>query len=70
MHAWVRAWCGEAGWQEYDPTNACLVGADHIRVAIGRDYAEAAPVAGVLRLAGAQRSQQAVDVIPVGSDEA
>ena len=23
MHAWVRAWCGwQAGWIEYDPTNA------------------------------------------------
>jgi transglutaminase-like putative cysteine protease len=64
MHAWVRAWCGrDAGWVEFDPTNAMFVGTDHIVVAQGRDYGDAAPVAGVLRLAGAQSSHQAVDVI-------
>jgi transglutaminase-like putative cysteine protease len=64
MHAWVRAWCGrDAGWVEFDPTNAMFVGTDHIVVAQGRDYGDAAPVAGVLRLAGAQSSRQAVDVI-------
>lgn len=64
MHAWVRAWCGKAaGWVEYDPTNACFVGADHIVVAYGRDYGDVAPVAGVLRISGRQTSKQAVDVI-------
>jgi transglutaminase-like putative cysteine protease len=64
MHAWVRAWCGaEAGWMEYDPTNACLVGLDHIVVAYGRDYGDIAPVAGVLRLGGSQTSKQAVDIL-------
>jgi len=64
MHAWVRAWCGrDTGWVEFDPTNAMFVGTDHIVVAQGRDYGDAAPVAGILRLAGAQSSHQAVDVI-------
>ena len=67
MHAWVRAWCGvEAGWVEYDPTNACLVGPDHIRVGVGRDYDDVAPVRGVLRVAGGQVSRQEVDVEPLG----
>jgi transglutaminase-like putative cysteine protease len=66
MHAWVRAWCGwETGWIDYDPTNAMPAGADHILVARGRDYGDVAPVKGVLRIAGAQNSEQAVDVIPV-----
>jgi transglutaminase-like putative cysteine protease len=66
MHAWVRAWCGwETGWTEYDPTNAVVVGTDHILVARGRDYGDVAPVKGVLRIAGEQKSEQAVDVIPV-----
>ena len=31
MHAWVRVWCGrEAGWLEFDPTNAMRAGDDHI----------------------------------------
>jgi transglutaminase-like putative cysteine protease len=66
MHAWVRAWCGwQAGWVEFDPTNALVVGTDHIVVARGRDYGDVAPVKGVLRIAGAQKSEHAVDVVPV-----
>lgn len=66
MHAWVRAWCGaELGWVEYDPTNACLVGQDHIVVARGRDYADVAPVKGALRSVGEQRSHHSVDVVPL-----
>ena len=65
MHAWVSAWCGvETGWIEYDPTNACTVGLDHIAVAYGRDYADVSPVKGVLRTSGVQKSQQRVDVTP------
>ena len=63
MHAWVRAWCGaRQGWIEYDPTNATLVGTDHIVVGYGRDYSDMAPVNGHLRSSGGQRSSQAVDV--------
>ncbi|MEM1274162.1 MAG: transglutaminase family protein [Pseudomonadota bacterium] len=68
MHAWVRAWCGlRAGWIEIDPTNAVAAGADHITVAYGRDYADVAPVKGILRSAGAHTTDQAVDVIEVPS---
>lgn len=66
MHAWVQAWCGwQTGWVEYDPTNAVAAGADHITVARGRDYGDVAPVKGILRMAGDQTSEHAVDVIPV-----
>jgi len=66
MHAWVRAWCGvDVGWVEYDPTNALMVGADHVVVARGRDYADVSPVKGILKSAGGQKSRQAVDVVPV-----
>lgn len=64
MHAWVRAWCGdEQGWIEYDPTNATLVGTDHIVVGYGRDYADVSPVSGHLRSSGGQTNSQAVDVV-------
>lgn len=63
MHAWVRAWCGaDQGWIEYDPTNATLVGTDHIVVGYGPDYAHVSPVKGHLRSSGGQRNSQAVDV--------
>lgn len=71
MHAWVRAWCGpSAGWIEYDPTNAMVAGLDHVVVAHGRDYGDAAPVAGILRLAGEQTSHQAVDVVARDASDA
>ena len=67
MHAWVRAWCGlDAGWIEFDPTNAIRAGTDHILVARGRDYGDVAPVKGVLRIVGGQNTDHTVDVIPVG----
>ncbi|MEL6523909.1 MAG: transglutaminase family protein [Pseudomonadota bacterium] len=66
MHAWVRAWCGpDQGWIEYDPTNATLVGADHIVVGYGRDYTDVSPVRGHLRSSGGQTNSQAVDVEPL-----
>ena len=66
MHAWVRAWAGgQTGWIEYDPTNAMPAGTHHILVARGRDYGDVAPVKGVLRIAGDQKTEHAVDVIPV-----
>jgi transglutaminase-like putative cysteine protease len=71
MHAWVRAWCGvEAGWIEFDPTNAVPAGADHILVARGRDYGDVAPVKGILRIAGDQTTEHAVDVVPVAESAA
>lgn len=64
MHGWVTAWVGpEMGWVEYDPTNARWAGADYITVAWGRDYADAAPVRGAVRTAGAQTTSHAVDVM-------
>jgi transglutaminase-like putative cysteine protease len=48
-HAWIEAYLGEAGWVEFDPTNN-LLGCDrHIRVAVGRDYADVPPTRGVHR---------------------
>jgi transglutaminase-like putative cysteine protease len=66
MHAWVMVWCGEgAGWRGFDPTNAILVGDDHVTLAVGRDYSDIAPIAGVVFASGEQHLEVAVDVIPV-----
>ncbi|SPF78194.1 transglutaminase family protein [Pseudoprimorskyibacter insulae] len=66
MHAWVRAWCGkDAGWHEFDPTNAIDVAGDHVVVAYGRDYSDVAPVKGAMRSAGSHSTLQQVDMIPV-----
>jgi transglutaminase-like putative cysteine protease len=65
MHAWVMVWCGSAGWWGLDPTNALIASDDHVVLAIGRDYADAAPIGGVMLGSGQQRLNTAVDVIPV-----
>jgi transglutaminase-like putative cysteine protease len=67
MHAWVTVWCGdEAGWIGFDPTNGMAAGLDHVVLAIGRDYADVAPIDGVVLASGGQRISVAVSVIPVG----
>ena len=67
MHAWVLVWCGEeAGWVGLDPTNAIFAGDDHIVLAIGRDYADVAPIDGVIFASGGQRLAVSVSVTPVG----
>ena len=65
MHAWVALWCGEQlGWIGFDPTNDCLADASHIFVAMGRDYADVAPLDGVFHGGADQSMDVAVDVIP------
>ncbi|PZQ62801.1 MAG: transglutaminase [Sphingomonas taxi] len=65
-HAWVLLWCGPAhGWVGVDPTNGIWMAGDHIVVAIGRDYAEIAPVDGVVLGSGAQAMEVSVDVAPI-----
>ena len=64
-HAWVLLWCGpQHGWVGLDPTNGIWMASDHIVVAIGRDYAEIAPVDGVVLGSGAQKMEVSVDVSP------
>jgi transglutaminase-like putative cysteine protease len=48
-HAWVEAYLGDVGWVEFDPTNNLLGCERHIRVAVGRDYADVPPTRGVHR---------------------
>jgi transglutaminase-like putative cysteine protease len=68
MHAWVLVWCGEeGGWRGLDPTNAIFAGNDHVVLAVGRDYADVAPIGGVIFAAGGQRLEVAVSVTPVGA---
>lgn len=67
MHAWVMLWCGEEiGWVGLDPTNDTLTAEEHIIVARGRDYADVAPIEGVLYGPGRQEIETGVDVVPVG----
>lgn len=66
-HAWVLLWCGaRIGWVGVDPTNGIWMAGDHVIMAIGRDYAEIAPIDGIVLGSGAQKLQVSVDVAPIG----
>jgi len=64
-HAWVAVWCPLHGWVALDPTNAVPVGQDHVTLAWGRDYADVAPLRGVIRGGGTAPPVVAVTVEPV-----
>ena len=68
-HAWVEALLPDIGWVGFDPTNNRLAEDRHIRVAIGRDYADVPPTRGVFKGVSAVRSELAVavNVGPVGA---
>ena len=57
-HAWVQVYCPgtagvpEDGWLDLDPTNDLVPGTSHVRVAVGRDYGDVAPLRGVIRGGG------------------
>ena len=48
-HAWAEAFLPNQGWIGFDPTNNLVAQGRHIRVAIGRDYADVPPTKGVYR---------------------
>ena len=65
-HAWVEALLPGLGWVGFDPTNNSIAAERHIRVAIGRDYADVPPTRGVFR--GSAESELAVAVKVLPSD--
>ncbi len=67
-HAWLEAWLPNLGWVGFDPTNNLLTDHRHIRVAVGRDYADVPPTRGVFKGSSAVRSELAVSVT-VGTAE-
>ncbi len=64
-HAWVAVWCPLHGWVALDPTNNVRVGQDHVTLAWGRDYADVAPLRGVIRGGGTAPPAVGVTVEPV-----
>lgn len=54
-HAWAAIWCPTGSgedWLELDPTNDVVPDVDHVRVAVGRDFGDVAPLRGVIRGGG------------------
>ena len=66
-HAWVEALVPRLGWVAFDPTNDLVGGDRHIRVAIGRDYADVPPTRGVYK--GDAQSELSVTVTVSPADK-
>jgi transglutaminase-like putative cysteine protease len=66
-HAWVDAWLEDAqGWLGIDVTHLEPMGPKHCRLAVGRDYMDAAPVRGVRRGGGHEQMDVSVAAIIPG----
>jgi transglutaminase-like putative cysteine protease len=46
-HAWAEAWVPGRGWIGYDATHPVRTSEHHVRLAVGRDYSDAAPTRGI-----------------------
>ncbi|WP_040495234.1 transglutaminase family protein [Ilumatobacter nonamiensis] len=72
-HAWCSVWTGPdeqgGGWLDLDPTNDQVPPTRHVTVGWGRDYADVAPVRGVVLGPGSnQLMDVAVDVTRLSAD--
>lgn len=47
-HAWCSVWVPDHGWLDFDPTNGLVAPNRHVTIGWGRDYADVAPVRGVV----------------------
>jgi transglutaminase-like putative cysteine protease len=46
-HAWAEGWVPGKGWVGYDATRPIRTSENHVRLAVGRDYSDAAPTRGI-----------------------
>jgi transglutaminase-like putative cysteine protease len=69
-HAWVSVWSPPYGWIEFDPTNGCFAGTDHVAVAWGRDFGDVSPLRGVILGGGQHQLSVTVSVEAADVDAA
>ena len=61
-HAWFSVYVPGLDWLDFDPTHDQGAADQHITVAVGRDYADVAPITGVVNGVGAHSLEVSVDV--------
>lgn len=64
-HAWLSVFIPGLGWIDLDPTNDLLPDERHVTLAWGRDYADVAPLKGVMIGGGSHALEVSVDVMPL-----
>ena len=65
-HAWFSVYIPYMGWVDFDPTNNQIPGVQHITACWGRDYADIAPLKGVIINSGPHQLAVSVDVKRIG----
>jgi transglutaminase-like putative cysteine protease len=68
-HAWAEALVPDLGWVAFDPTNGMCATQAYLRVAVGLDYRDAAPVRGARRGGGAETMNVAVTTTQTGPNQ-
>ncbi len=66
-HAWAEALVPDLGWVGFDPTNGISTTPAHVRVAVGLDYLDAAPVRGARRGGGTETMAVRVTAVDTGA---
>ena len=61
-HAWFSVYIPGMGWIDFDPTNNQIPDGQHITVGWGRDYADIAPLKGIIINSGPHKLTVSVDV--------
>ena len=69
-HAWAELFVPDLGWVTFDPTHGISADERHVRVAVGLDALDAAPVRGARRGGGAERLEVRVHGRPAHESHA
>lgn len=68
-HAWAEAYIEDLGWVGFDVANRTCPRESHLRVAVGLDYREAAPIRGLRLGGGAEKLDVSVQVVQENSQQ-
>jgi transglutaminase-like putative cysteine protease len=68
-HAWAEALIPDLGWVAFDPTNGMCATEAYLRVAVGLDYRDAAPVRGARRGGGMETMAVVVTTTASGPNQ-
>ena len=60
-HAWAEALVPDLGWVAFDPANGICATDSYLRVAVGLDYLDAAPIRGARRGGGGEQLSVTVE---------
>ena len=61
-HAWAEVFLSGLGWTGFDVSNGISPDRDYVKVAVGRDYSEAAPLSGIRTGPGRESMETSVRV--------